>query len=233
MNESKKSIIGNTMSNKFGSPLISSKLIANNTAKLTFADDSEVIRLHHTDIIFRYKKGSKVIEELNTGGWNTRTTKERISQFSTLRQYNLAISSKLGAWYVMNRQNNWNTISRFYDGITFVNGRIKGKSLQSNEAKVKVIKAKIKKYCAKITKENLPMPDGGDCFYCAFMDKEGKQLDHLKSHIKEGYIHGSILVNAMREKGYGDMQIGVHYQMGIADTFRRAVNQYLTKRLVK
>jgi len=69
---------------------------------------------------------------------------------------------------------------------------------------------------------------------------EGKTLgdssgnnDHLLSHIEEGYLHGSILVNAMREAGYNDMQIGVHYHLRLHKNFRRSLQKYLTKRLVK
>ncbi len=57
--------------------------------------------------------------------------------------------------------------------------------------------------------------------------------EHLKSHIEEGYMHGSLLVNAMREAGYSDQGIGVHYSLQVADTFRRAVNNYLQKRLIR
>jgi len=63
--------------------------------------------------------------------------------------------------------------------------------------------------------------------------------DHLKSHIQEEYMPGSLLVNAMKEAGYGQRQIAHWYyhaneskdpQWGI-DTFKRALRKYLFTRL--
>jgi hypothetical protein len=56
--------------------------------------------------------------------------------------------------------------------------------------------------------------------------------DHLFSHLEESYLHGSILVNAMKEYGYNDMQISLHYQMELFDTFKRSVRKYLQKCLI-
>ena len=102
------------------------------------------------------------------------------------------------------------------------------------------MKLRIKNYCNLVTEKNIPTPNNGDCWYCLMKTAEGKALgdsfgnnDHLLSHIKEGYLHGSILVNAMREAGYNDMQIAVHYQLKMVDTFKRSLQKYLTKRLVK
>jgi hypothetical protein len=68
-------------------------------------------------------------------------------------------------------------------------------------------------------------------------DKDGNTMggnnhDHLLSHLKENYLHGSLLVNAMREYGFRDDQIGFHYQLQLHDTFKRAVRKYLYKRLL-
>ena len=106
--------------------------------------------------------------------------------------------------------------------------------------KFRKIKKQITEYCNLITKDNLPYPENGDCFDCSLRTKEGesmgdvsKNTDHLFSHFKEGYLHGSILVNAMREAGYRDEQIGFHYQLKLFNTFKRVVRKYLTKRLLK
>jgi hypothetical protein len=52
---------------------------------------------------------------------------------------------------------------------------------------------------------------------------------HILEHVKENYLHGSLLVNAMRETGYSDDQIRIHYGMKLADTFKRALRKYLQK----
>ena len=58
-------------------------------------------------------------------------------------------------------------------------------------------------------------------------------VTHLHEHVKEGYLHGSLLVNAMRAYGYNDSQIGLYYSMKIADTFKRAVRRYLQRNLLE
>jgi len=103
------------------------------------------------------------------------------------------------------------------------------------------MKRKINKYVNLIDKqETLPHPDNGDCWFCLLQDSNKKSLgditsdiDHLLSHIDEAYLHGSILVNSMREKGYSNQQIGFHYQLNLRDTFKRALRQYLQRRLLK
>ena len=56
--------------------------------------------------------------------------------------------------------------------------------------------------------------------------------EHLLNHLDEGYLHGSILVNAMQETGYSNEGIGVHYQRKVVNSFKRAVRRYLQKRLL-
>jgi len=52
------------------------------------------------------------------------------------------------------------------------------------------------------------MPNNGDCWHCLFRDKQGKTMgelsssDHLLQHLKEGYIHGSLIINALKSVGY-------------------------------
>ena len=124
------------------------------------------------------------------------------------------------------------------NGITFDrSGKCLSKPTKDNSKSEDKLKAKINKFCAKVNKDNLPLPDVGDCWFCLLRDKEGKGMSdgdtsHLLSHIKEGYLHGSLLVNAMRFKGYSDQQIGFHYQLKIDSTFRRALRSYLTKKLL-
>jgi hypothetical protein len=131
----------------------------------------------------------------------------------------------------------------FYDGIVIdENGEIVSKKIlpEKVEKKNDKMKAKITKFCKLITKDNLPYPNNGDCWLCSFHDAEGKSWgdqrsndnDHLIQHLKENYLHGSLLVNAMREAGYRDDQIGFHYHLKFDDTFRRATRKYLQKRLL-
>ena len=60
-----------------------SRKLANNTYLLRRGDDI-VIRLHHTNIITFLHNGEVV---LNTGGWQTVTTKDRMNRFGGVRIY--------------------------------------------------------------------------------------------------------------------------------------------------
>jgi hypothetical protein len=201
------------------------RIIDHNTVEYFTANGDKIIRLHLTDIITIKPTGEIV---LNSGNWRTPTTKDRISKYSGLR-----IWQERGQWFVGGRL--------FYDGITFKNGKLISKDIKPDDKKINKIKAQIKSYCDLITKDNLPIPNSGDCWYCCMHDvkEDHKTLgdltgnhDHLKEHLKEKYLHGSILVNAMREAGYSDQQIGVHYAIKVVDTFKRSVRKYLQKRLI-
>ena len=193
------------------------KLLKNNTLEINYADNTVGIRLHQTDIITIKPNGNQI---LNSGGWKTPTTKERINYYSNARIY-----QEKGVWYIGE--------CMFYDGIEIdKNGKIVSKKVKAPTKEIAKKKKQIANYVKLITKDNLPTPNNGDCWYCSMFDKEGKQHDHLEQHIEEGYIHGSILVNAMREKGYRDEQIAVHYGMKLEDTFKRAVRTFLQKRLI-
>lgn len=203
----------------------SSKFVANNTLKVKYKDGSEAIRLHNTDVVTLLPDG-KI--QLNSGGWRTNTTKERINDYSPARLW-----QNKGLWYVDG--------SLFYDNMLIdKDGKLIGKKVKANDKEIDKMKKAITKFCALITKDNLPVPDSGDCWFCCLHTSEGQPMGealkdngHLLEHIKEGYLHGSLLVNAMREAGYKDEQIRLHYGMKLSDTFKRAVRRYLQKRLIK
>lgn len=54
--------------------------------------DDYAIRLHATDVVTIHADGTYT---LNTGGWRTRTTKERINEYAPVRAYQLR-----GKWYI-------------------------------------------------------------------------------------------------------------------------------------
>lgn len=208
-----------------------SKFIANNTLQVEYLDGRKSIRLHSTDIVTE-KDG---VITLNSGGWKTVTTKDRINSYSWEN------GSK--KWpYILQRNHQWFIGDGiFYDGIQFKDGVQISPVKLYDELKCKKMLEKIKKYCDLLTEDKLPMPGNGDCWYCLMTDtKTGKSLgdlsenyDHLLQHMKERYIFGSILVNAMREAGYEDRQIAFHYHMKMVDTFKRTLRKYLVKRLIK
>jgi len=212
----------------------SSKFIANNTLMIHYKNGITAYRLHNTDIIRINTSNGNIT--LNNGGYKTSTTKNRINQFTPSNFY---LYQKNHIWYINTLKEKFS----FYNGITFdLQGNLLSENKTVNIKEVNKIKKSIKKYVNLIDKcEKIPVPSNGDCWYCSMkVQNTGKNLgdkiqniDHLKSHIKENYLHGSILYNAMIEYGYNTYQIGIHYNINSRDTFKRALKKYLYKRLLK
>lgn len=211
-----------------------SKKLANNTYLIRLDGGGLAIRLHQTDIITINSDGSYT---LNSGGWLTLTTKSRINEFSPA-----SINQNKGVWY-------------FADGSLFTDGVIVGsdglpvdggQDPKDYEKKLAAIKKDCRKYAkayVKALKDGLiNYPSGGDCWYCVMKTQDGQALgdattnnDHLRSHIEDNYFVPALLVNAGREAGYQDMQIGL---MGIGGQKvfidpENNIYKYLVKRLRK
>ena len=71
----------------------SAKKVGNNTFEVTYKDGCRAIRLHRTDVVTFRPDGSFFI---NTGGWLTRTTKDRINKYCRTIQ----VWQEKGEWYV-------------------------------------------------------------------------------------------------------------------------------------
>ena len=91
--------------------ITSSKKIGNNTYEVNYNNGNKAIRLHFTDVI-TFKSDGSII--LNSGGWKTTTTKDRINTFLK----GLSIYQKNYNWYIV-KNYDWNNPISFYDGITF------------------------------------------------------------------------------------------------------------------
>ena len=183
------------------------KKVAHNTVRYTNSDGAEVIRLHHTDIILKNKDGTVT---LDTGGWKTPTTKDRLNRFSPVRVY-----SKRGTWFVDGEV-------PFYDGLTVAEDgtvpREEEKRAEHDAKATRKLIGEINKFVKKLDDlPELPEPGAGDCWFCAMFDREKVSepdwnhhkasgptgnSDHLMSHIEEGYIHGWLLANALTWAGY-------------------------------
>lgn len=105
------------------------------------------------------------------------------------------------------------------------------------------LRDRIKRFVAKVDKlECLPVPSSGDCWLCCMHDKEGKSWgehsgdnEHIVSHVKEGYLHGSLILNSLKAAGY--RQPGFIWQMANSDKaqgrkapyarVKRALRRYL------
>jgi hypothetical protein len=187
------------------------KKLANNTY-LTKKDDAFVIRLHDTDIVKIKEESSQTFFTVNTDGWMTSTTKERINSFTPLR-----IFQKRGVWYVYQQIDGREEVVQFFDGMTVDQS---GRVVNSAEASLdgiergrkldQMITDYIKKFCDQSIKEGLPLPNAGDCWLCKIYSqakneqRDQDHMDHVYSHLEETYIHGSFLVYAATVAGYSN-----------------------------
>lgn len=223
---------------KVTKPVLSSKIVANNTLEIQYEDGTQAIRLHDTNIII-YDHKDMI---LNSGGWRTKTTKDRINDYI---DYAFTIIQRKSQWYLFNKDKQ-EIESVFYDGITIdtIHHIIK-KPMKEDKTTSKYIKL-IDTYCKKLSSnidtkkdylKNLVNNIGGDCLYCCNKEiKTGLPLgditnnkEHLISHLQQKYFMGSLILNALADRGYKDPMFII--QIGAKESIIRAIKQYFKKRL--
>lgn len=199
-----------------------SKIIARNTFEYYNMFNHRVVRLHYTDILTFYGDNRVVF---NSGGWKTPTTKNRMND----NQDQAYIYQEKSVWYIKGRSEDQAYV--YFDGITFSDGVCTNPKQSTAEQKrlAKDLK-QIKKYVDKIkTMDTLPLPDGGDCLYCQ-MGKTNELC--AREHLKEMYIHGSLIQNALLWRGYTDTFLWmVFHRNEMRDQVVKCVRDYLKSRL--
>lgn len=213
------------------------KLVANNTVRY-MSGGREIVRLHQTDIVTKHPDGTY---ELSTGGWKTRTTQDRLNRFSPARIY-----SKSGSWYLAPNV-------PYHDGVRIgPNGELPAGKLKIADKEQKLRK-QIREFIAKLDgMASLPVPGPGDCWICSMFQCEpvsvqgprcvettgpAENVDHLREHIKEGYLHGSLILNALAWSGYRDPGLIFHVENTNMtrgrkpDMVKRSLRRYLYRKL--
>jgi hypothetical protein len=189
--------------------------------------DETVIRLHGTDIVRKRANGSVV---LNSAGWKTVTTKDRMNDHMPA---GFMLQQEKGQWYVGKGWGDENRVP-YFDGFVVPDDYAKPRQVGAKVAKKEdALRKQIRKFvCDVPLKGPFPEPSNGDCWYCRMQTKDGKSLgdaigdtEHIRAHIKERYMFGSLLVNAMRWAGRRRPEI--LYQMGAGDLVRRDLKRYL------
>jgi len=174
-----------------------SKKLENNTYLIKDGENI-AIKLHQTNVV-TYKPNGDIV--LNSGGWKTVTTKDRINKYSNAR-----IFQKNNQWFLGD--------FIFNDGVIISKGKVKN-ALKNTPVKEKAFtkeKKVIKDYCKAFVTAlfdgKVEKPSSGDCWGC-FMKTEngetplGDNSDHLIQHVKENYFVPSLLVNALTWRGSG------------------------------
>lgn len=207
MRETKSEIMANA------GGYMNARIVAPNTVEYFRTNGDKVIRLHQTDIMVVSPRGKIT---LHAGGWQTVTTRERLNRYLPA---GFSISQVKGIWYLNS--------TPYRDGMTIgPRGKISGGGSVARACK---LLDQVNRYCAKVKAlETLPMPDGGDCFICRMPEP-----DCIQSHLDEGYIHGTILVNALRWAGYRDAGIGFYMRDAPRQrtSLISALRRYLKSRL--
>ena len=223
-------------------PHLNRRKLANNTYVRRLPDDTLAIRLHDTDIIIVRPDDTFLLQ---SGGWRTYTTKDRINRFSPARLY-----QEKNHWYV------WPGPTPFFEGVIV---DMQGNPLNADDGKAeaaiaaeknleKMIHRMIRKLRAC---EELPEPNGGDCWGCCMVaeskrDRVGRRYgmkrldpherplggDCVWSHLEEGYLHGSLIIRAMEWAGFQPAGISIYWQSWTTsvwskETVVRAMRRFL------
>ncbi|MDX1492947.1 MAG: hypothetical protein R3253_02655, partial [Longimicrobiales bacterium] len=167
---------------------------------------SYAVRLHETDVVTIHPGGTYT---LNSGGWRTPTTKNRINDYAPV-----TVFSMQGVWYVRGA----GETSLFHDRmIVGSDGRILTKKdpepYKASKAEVdKMVKTYIDGFARFALGGELRAPGPGDYWGCAFkradidhprgIEGEPMGVGHLFDHFREGYFVPSLLMKAIIQKGY-------------------------------
>lgn len=215
-----------------------SRKVANNTYMEVLSDGSIGVRLHSTHVVVAHKDGSVT---LTSGGWHTVTTRDRINRYAPVRMW-----SEKGVEYVTPEGSN--QTHRFFDGMVLdsdgnVLNPLPLTEVEARDDEIKHLHTAIKKY-ARECGDRPVYPDNGDCWYCGLLydaEKTTENYDHYLMHMEESYVNGSLIVNAMRERGWNDDQIALAFSQTVngrsnmgkfwADDIAKEVRRYLSKRL--
>jgi hypothetical protein len=185
----------------------SSKKLGHNTYMYKTKNAYE-IQYRDTVVVTRFPDDSV---KLNSGGWRTPTTKQRINEYIPI---GYSLYQEKGLWYVSTPTGE---TLLFQDGmkidphtdVVTGHGGEKGKSKKEKLAKDMI--NKIRKYAKEMTRlfieGKLEQPSSGDCLYCSTKNRKtgevlGRSMrdpSHILSHMEEKYYVPSLLFNAIDE----------------------------------
>ncbi len=185
-------------------PITNAKKFGGSTIIFNSANGDTVVRLYDTDIFIKYDDSPHNRIKLDSGGYQTNTTKDRINTaFSHFGYGDWRIIQRKGIWYIYNQEHDAKIT--FFDGIILTETQSKGLSVLNadyipNEKEIKKLRKDIKNYSKKFIEffmdGKIEKPSESDCWYCAFLD-DGGSTQHLRNHLYEPYYVPSLLNNAL------------------------------------
>ena len=182
----------------------SSRKLENNTYLIHYHEAKPHyigVRLHNTDVVKYYPDGRII---LNSGGWKTPTTKDRINKYAPVNVW-----TNKGIWYI---GQSWNKPAEaIYQDDMVINpdGSFSGVMTMKQAKEETKLRGQVRKYAkdfiTALKTGKIPMPSSGDCWGCCMKGvKTGQTVmgsDHILSHIKEKYYVPSLAVNALEAFG--------------------------------
>jgi len=142
------------------------------------------------------------------------------------------IRQEKGVWYIST--DGWETQSVYYDGVTVKDGQVLNPqadpSAEYNRVK-KLIEDYIKAAKTQIKVNGIPEPSAGDCWICKWLHDPNEPPDCLLSHLEEKYLHGTLIYNALKERGYRGPFFIMNFPGG-GDMVLRALRVYFKKNVL-
>lgn len=211
-----------------------SRTIANNTRLIRRRPDKIALQLHATDVVSFHRNGDVV---LNSGGWLTLTTKDRIN--NALAWPNV-ITQRHGRWYFSSEGwDNPDGMLPYEDGMII---HADGTTSLTREPEVAAVEDRmnekmrkdVARYMRKITPEAIVVAAdnaAGDCLLCAAGSDEC-----LADHVRENYFHMALLRRAIYARQYPDPNLIIWHivesaRSGRKDYAVQHVGSFLRKRL--
>lgn len=205
--------------------------IANNTRVTQLGEGTIGIKLHNTYII-KYHENPHLdcidygdLIELDTGGWKTVTTRDRMNRFCPLHVWTDRGVMYVSAsnWYELRNNSDEPKVYHFKDHMFFKPNdrefyikkegqlvKLKPYSKKDEQKKRKQLKAIdtfIRNYINKLTSGKMDQPGAGDCFYCQGDSNPNCTIEFGTLSKDEGYKKSEFpnpdhLIKHMKEKYY-------------------------------
>lgn len=152
------------------------------------------VRLHSTEIVTFTEDGRLV---LNSGGWRTLTTKERMNR---ALPPGFGLHQERGVWYLADQRNG--VRYPYADGFTlhpdgYVSGT--GPDPKAQHRERRAVARYVTRYMEALDAGDVPAPSGGDCWVCLMFAKGATRPDpeHIRSHMAERYYVPSLMARAI------------------------------------
>lgn len=171
-------------------------LIARNTLDYTAPDGTRRVRLHDTDVVTFAPNGAIT---LNSGGWQTMTSKDRMNQALPA---GWSVFADRG-WFVRTPQGTF----PYMDGAQFKpDGTPMHLSrLQRAEAKVRAEKLMVARFLKKAREKGWPDPAGDPWTFTPDVGRET-----MMDWIRTGYFTARMMQLALQHGGFREAGVAIH-----------------------